>query len=361
MTVLYAGPAVPVVGAAAVSALGFEWCGLAAALEAGEPALTRARDVATSPVILGAEVPELSVPRGSAELKAARLVSRPARFAAHALGRALECAGWADGYEEVGLYLGVGAASGPPEQMRAMLRASLVDGRFCARRFSTDGLAAVNPLFAFHLLNNLTLCHGAIAEGLSGPNAAFFSRGAGTVMALAEGSRALQEGECERVLTGGADSALYAGTWLELVRDGRAAGGLVPGEGAAILALSRRADHPLAWVTGCAVEGERGTALEDRLTSILADLSGADDAEEPIVLAAWGDPPRTAIGSRLRGRRHLLDLTAVVGEALAASPALGWAAGLDLLCTGRARRVIVVSAGPDDCLAAVGLARGDGA
>ena len=67
----------------------------------------------------------------------------------------------------------------------------MLAGELRGRGFSSAGSArgarsACNPLFAFQLMNNFTLCHGAIRGGLGGPNGAFFSRGAGTVRALAE-------------------------------------------------------------------------------------------------------------------------------------------------------------------------------
>ena len=142
------------------------------------------------------------------------------------------------------------------------------------------GIAACNPLFTFQTLNNFSLCHGAILEGLGGPNGAFFSRGAGTVTALAEAVHSLLEGDCDRAVAGGADTALHPITWAELVRDGFANRGLMPGEGAAVLALCRRSERSLALLRSVAAVPEGGDIASLTLPSH-ADL---------VVLAPWGAP-----------------------------------------------------------------------
>ena len=88
-------------------------------------------------------------------------------------------------------------------------------------RFGAQGLAAANPMFAFQLMNNFTLCHGAIAAGLQGPSSAFHSRGAGTVTALREAAFAIAGGDVGRACAGGADSALHPVTLAELDRPAR--------------------------------------------------------------------------------------------------------------------------------------------
>jgi len=47
-----------------------------------------------------------------------------------------------------------------------------------------------------------------------------------------------------------------------------------------------------------------------------------------------------------------------LGESLAASPALGWVVGLDLLCSQGLGRVLVLSAGLDGDLGIVALSSG---
>jgi hypothetical protein len=269
---------IPIAGAAAVTPLGFEWRGLSKATAAA----------ARVPPL-----PDVLPPR------LAGMASPAARFAALAMKLCLDDAGWQDGREHIGVYLGVGASGGAMSELDHMLAESLEQasfagqdsGTFSLARFGKEGLAACNPLFAFQLMNNFTLCHGAILSGLGGPNGAFFSRGAGTFEALGAAIDALDGGDCARALAGGADTALHPVTEAELRREGCTA---VLSEGAALLALG-------------------------------GPPSGA-------VLEGWApgecdEPCDVVIGPLL-------------GEALAATPAIAWVAALDAIHAG-ARRVLV--------------------
>jgi hypothetical protein len=204
---------------------------------------------------------------------------------------------------------------------------------------------ACNPLFTFQTLNNFSLCHGAILEGLGGPNAAFFSRGSGTAFALAEAVHALREGECDRAIAGGADTALHPVTWAELRRDGFSAQGLVPGEGAAVLALEGEASSPaLGLIESCtAVAGaQEGTA------AIVSELERLPLRADLVVLAPWGTPPREWLGDLAASKysgASIVDVSLRLGDSLAAAPALAWVAALDLLRAGE--RAVVLTAGVD--------------
>lgn len=271
---------VAITGVGAVGGWGRGWHGLSA-LDRVPPA-----------------VADLPPPLDRTDAFARRIVSRPAIFAAIALSDALAEAGWAAPFPDVGLWLGVGASGGPLTQMEALLRRALDAGALSLPALGRVGLRAVNPLFAFQLMNNFTLCHPAILHGIRGPNAALLSRGAGTVIALDEARRAILDGECTRALAGGADSALHPVTAAEL-RDHPAP----LAEGAAILALG--AGTPLAWLEGC----HYGRARP------------APDPDD-------------------------LDLRPL-GEALAASPAIGCAVAIDLFRRGSRDRARIVTSGLD--------------
>ena len=208
-------------GAAAVSALGFEWRGLGDAVLAGSPAFAPSLQLAgTHGEVLAAEVPP--VPAGiDVDARSRKLMSHPARLAGVALRLALHDAAWPQAVrEEIALYLGVGASGCAMDELNRMLSESIDEREFSQDQFGSEGLAACNPLFAFQLMNNFTLCHGAILNGTGGANGAFFSRGTGTVAALAEARWHIAAGECARALAGGADSALHPVTWAQLLRDG---------------------------------------------------------------------------------------------------------------------------------------------
>lgn len=325
---------VAIVGAGAVSPSGLGWRGLADARPAARPTLL----AETHPDVRGFETPPIAPEHDAGDLKSRRLMSRSARFAAIAAREALRESGWSK-RDDVGFWLGCGASGGPIGELVKVLALSRENGAVSLAKLGVEGLAASNPLNTFQVLNNFAMCHGAILEGIMGPNSALFSRGAGTVHALAEAVFAIEDGDCDRALAGGADTALYPITWSELVRDGCVSHGFVPSEGAGIVALAR-SDDP-----GALAIVERVAVVEDASLSI--------DAES-VVIAPWGDPARSRLHA-LVGDRPALDITARSGDALAATPALAWLAALDLVVSERARRVAVLSIGTDDELGVVVL------
>ena len=317
---------VAIVGAAAVSPRGIGWRGLS------DPGSSHASTLlaATHPGVRGFEVPPI---RADADVppKARRLMSRGAWLAAIAMRDALIDATWSD-RADVGCWLGVGASGGPLVEMVAMLQIARDGDHVSMLRLGREGLLASNPLQSFQVLNNFTMCHGAILEGTSGPNGAFFSRGAGTAHALAEAVFAISDDDCRRALAGGSDTALHPVTWAELVRDGFAAGGLVPSEGAAVLALANLEDccEPLAIVDHVGI----------------GELSVPHAGIDVVVIAPWGAAARDVLSEHAKAI-EVIDATAVLGEALAATPALAWTIALDRIASGRARGAAVLSLGPD--------------
>lgn len=311
---------------------------------------------------------DVPLPSRPQDVRQHRLMSRAAWMAALVMRDALLTADWFGSREEIGAFFGVGASGADMDDVARLLAASLDEQkRFSLAHCGRDGLDACNPLFAFQIMNNFTLCHGAILEGLAGPNAAFFSRGTGTVMALEEACLAIAEGECRRALVGGADMPTHPVTLAELEREGFLRDGLVPIDGAAAIALARETDKPLGriesiWV--CPVERPRD-ALVPRAGALrdAAVLAAVDAlAERPcdlLVLAPWGTPAREAmldLPEALAVERSI-DLTNLLGESLAATPALAWAAALGMLVETGHTRALVLSAGPDGDLGAVVLTR----
>lgn len=236
---------------------------------------------------------------------------------------------------EAGCFVGVGASGGSVNELHAMLRASTVDGAWSLARFGGAGLAACNPLLAFQLMNNFTMAHAAIQAGVgTGMHGALFSRGAGTVHALAEAIAAVEDGDAAVAIAGGADNALHPVTRAELDRMHAWSG--VPGEGAALVAVAR--GEGIARVVGCRViEAEARATFELPAGPIVAI---ADDA----------------LRAQLADRDDVLDVSAALGECLAAGPALAWLRGLARLADGTPR-VAVVTADVDGALGVVELER----
>lgn len=338
---------VAIVGAGAVSAYGAQWSGLGRALLSGTQYIRPSQELAAShPGTRAAEIQSLPAPADQSERRARLLMSRSAVLATLATRAALTQAGFGAPRDDIGFYLGVGASGGAIDQLTAMLAASIEEYELSLDRFGDAGLRACNPLYAFQLMNNFTLCHSAILHGTSGPNAAFFSRGTGTVTALSEALHAIKDGECTRALAGAADSCVHPVTWAELCRDGYAAQGLVPGEAAGILALQAGAADALALIERCTIHSTRARSLAATLVDAAPTLAGMDG----VIIAPWGAPPRAVLVEFIRQRYGLLpiiDVSAALGESLAATTALAWLAALDLITAGVMRCVLILTAGVD--------------
>lgn len=362
-------PPIAIRAAAAVSAFGLSWRGLGRAIREGSLSFSPSNELSrTHPGTLASEVGPIPAASDAGDARQRKLMARAARLAAIAARLALKEAApnEAEDRGEIGFYLGVGASGGAISDLEAVLRASIEGDRISLTRLGDEGLSATNPVATFQLLNNFTLAHAAILEGLGGPNGAFFSRGGGTVFALMEAAAAIAEGDCRLALAGGADSALHPVTWAELAREGKAASGLVPGEGAAMLALSSSDANPLGFVEHISISSGEG-GLDVALRDLGANLRGL--APDLVVLAPWGEPPRALLRSFLDATFPgvpSIDASLTLGDALAAGPALAWVAALDLLSPDvpersppaqSPRRALILSAGIDGQLGAVVLTR----
>jgi hypothetical protein len=287
--------------------------------------------------------------------RARKMMSRAAYLAARCLAALVGQTGWSD-RERIGYFLGVGASGG-----------SLTDVSELLER----GVAACNPLLAFQLMNNFTMCHGAILEGLGGPNAALFSRGAGTIAALAEAMHAIESGDCEHAITGGADEATHPVTVAELTREGFIGRGLVPADGAGLLALAHSDDRDATIIEGCAHASGRGRPLVEALDDALARASAssapgdrgvrasAPPSVTSIVISAWGPSAAGALRSFATERFPSATVIDTSGqrECLAAGPALAVATAVEHL-RGARGRAVVLSLGVDGDPGVVVLSRG---
>ncbi|MBI2373203.1 MAG: hypothetical protein HYV07_04325 [Deltaproteobacteria bacterium] len=320
-----------VVGAAAISALG-------PLGRSDQGALRRPREACRSQVLLAShphvdafEVPLALTEPTALDAKRRKMMARPSLLASWAVARALDDCHWKEVSESVSFHLAVGSGNGPLSDLEAVARACVQDGAASMEALGSKGLQATNPLSAFQILNNFTLCHAAIRAGIRGPNTAIFSRGVGTVSALVEARDSIVWGGERRVLVGAADSALHALTWEALEVGDFVAAHARASEGAAVLALSPSAEGAVARLEACDVF-ERADA---------ASLS-AHGAGRVILTGRGALEPFVRQTLTARGL-DVLEATEVFGEALAATPALAWTWALEDLAAGQADRVLVAS------------------
>lgn len=258
----------------------------------------------------------LPVVKDAALRRQQKRMSHSAYLATLALGQLLESAPAlkADAMN-LGYFLGVGASGGQLDQLQELLAYSQRDGEqggFDERRFGQEGLSACNPLFAFQLMNNFTLCHGAIIHGLGGPNAALYGAGVGTTNALAEAAWSILEAGCAQAVAGGADSAIHPVTAAELGRFHAPLTALT--EGVGLLSLCDPAQlhgAPLAWL--CAVN----IVPQDMMS-----LARASEDAASITLCYERTSGRWSLEGRLMPHRW--------PDALAASTSWAWLVALRL-------------------------------
>jgi 3-oxoacyl-[acyl-carrier-protein] synthase II len=379
---------VAVLGTGCASPAVFAPGALGAALSAGMPLLSTSHALgSTHAGVIGGAVPAIPASHEVGDHKLHRLMSRGARLGSIAARAALEHAGLdGEARERAGWFYGVGASGSEPAEIAAVVGASLDDEHaWSERRLCERGLKVFHPLRTFALMPNMTLCHSAIALGVRGPSAAVFSRGVGTVDALAMAALALADGECSTAIAGGADTALDCLTWAELVREGHVERGLLAGEGAGAIVVARSTERAIAWITGTAIRAA-GSDPARAIREVLDDVGPADS----YLVAAWGaigDAARSVISQIWRragadttgalgrlapagttrsapstddsgepsGAQRILDQCAVIGDALAAAPALAWCAAIDLVRDGH-HAVVALSSGVDGEVAAVRFA-----
>ena len=188
-------------------------------------------------------------------------------------------------------------------------RRELLGGGIRARQVRHRGPQRLQPavrLSAHEQLHPLPPRH---PRGARAPNAALFSRGVGTVLALAEAHHAVASGECELALGGGADSALHPVTWAELRRD--------EGEAASFRERERPCSHsarataqPLAILERCEVfPGGMGSSPRSSPRGV---------PSWRWVLAWW-----VRAGTWKRSQRREGGLLGVPGRVIDASPLFG--------------------------------------
>ncbi len=278
--------------------------------------------------------------------RARKMMAPAAILATAAVDRLLRDLAW-DDRSDIGCYLGVGASGGAIEDFIALLRESLAEGAFSTARFGSRGLAAANPLLAFQLMNNFTMCHAAIHAQLGGPNGALFSRGAGTVHAIAEAVHAVASGDCDRAIAGGADAPTHPATIAELACAGHAH---PVRDAAAVLGLS------LAMPGSVVVERCRVASGRERPIATALDAAvGEPSAVALAVIAPAGPRADDALRSWLAARASHARVVMCPDDSLAAGMANALVTAVHLTRSGE--RALVLGLGVDGDPSAIVLAR----
>ncbi len=122
-----------------------------------------------------------------------------------AAGRALASAGLAgqDLGERTGLYIAVGHIPFRESDIDPVLAASVEDGRFSMKRFSSGGFQKAHPLVTFRCLPNMPAYHVSANFDVQGPYLVTYPGAGQLALALDEACAALEAGEVDTALVGG--------------------------------------------------------------------------------------------------------------------------------------------------------------
>jgi 3-oxoacyl-[acyl-carrier-protein] synthase II len=212
--------------------------------------------------------------------KAAKLMVRDTHLAAIAAHQAFESAGLksratdaalADGDRRFNCHVGTGLISIDLDEVTASMVASQGENQLDLKLWGAGGMEQLTPLWLLKYLPNMVASHLTIIHGLTGASNTITAGEASGHLAIGEAFRAIQRGDADRALCGGAESkinplSVARQSLLNRLNDqandspstavrpfAEAAQGSVLGEGAAMLILE---ELDLARQRGAAIYAE---------------------------------------------------------------------------------------------------------
>jgi 3-oxoacyl-[acyl-carrier-protein] synthase II len=206
-----------------------------------------------------------------------------------------------------GVEFGAGLIASELEELGGASQASAT-GRIGAvdlHKWGVQGLPHMPPLWMLKYLPNMLACHVSILHNAQGPNNTITENDVASLLALGEASRALRRDQADFFLVGGADSKINP---LSMVRHNlflalsrrndapekasrpfdRGRDGIVPGEGAGVLAIEdweyarRRGARAYAEIVGFGSAFDRGCTGAGLARAIRIALSEAEVGPEEI-------------------------------------------------------------------------------
>ncbi|HUU43748.1 MAG TPA: beta-ketoacyl-[acyl-carrier-protein] synthase family protein [Planctomycetota bacterium] len=106
----------------------------------------------------------------------------------------------------LGTSFGCGFMASDVNEMGAAFAASVVDGRFDARKFGVEAMKSFFPLWLLKYLPNMPACHVSIFCDTQGPNNTITSGDAASTQAVGEARRVIERGAADVMVCGGVDA-----------------------------------------------------------------------------------------------------------------------------------------------------------
>jgi 3-oxoacyl-(acyl-carrier-protein) synthase len=222
--------------------------------------------------------------------KMLKFMSEAAEYGAVAAHEAVADSRVKDRYssERIGIFAGTGLAAASVADVLPMIEESFDDsGRFSAVRFGSTGIKATNPLLSFRILANMPPCLVSIIEKVKGPNSIFTPWEGQTAAAIREACRAVENGECDAALAGGADNPAHPATVVYLKKSGLLGETEWPSPGAAYLVIERFEDAERTGVKiRAAIESLKLSFTGENADDPLSEKMGRSFAAAPAILLA---------------------------------------------------------------------------
>ncbi len=107
-----------------------------------------------------------------------------------------------------GCNIGAGLISAELNELTAAMNTSRDGDKLDLKKWGTDGLGALTPLWLLKYLPNMLACHVTIIHGLMGPSNTITCADASSHLAIGEAFRTIQRGKADLAICGGAESRI---------------------------------------------------------------------------------------------------------------------------------------------------------
>jgi 3-oxoacyl-[acyl-carrier-protein] synthase II len=115
--------------------------------------------------------------------------------------------------DRFGVVFGADMPQVEPDELEAAFRAAISDGTFDHGRWDERAISEMYPLWMLKYLPNMPACHIAIAQDARGPNNTIVLSDVSSLLAMAEGMRAIQRGLTDVMIVGGTGSRIHPLNW----------------------------------------------------------------------------------------------------------------------------------------------------
>ncbi len=211
---------VVITGIGTVSPLGITTDELWAGITAGTCGIdtTKAFDPAGFDCKLAGEVPAFKIQKHLPKFhrKAAKLMCRDIQLSVLAAEEAITDSGLitkgidADNInvnsERFAINIGAGVICCDIEEISPAVSRCATDEKFDTKKWGTEGIPAITPLWLLKYLPNMPACHIAIIHDIQGPNNSIVCAEAGAHLAITEAASVIERDSADIALAGGCDA-----------------------------------------------------------------------------------------------------------------------------------------------------------